>query len=218
MSYYASIAFKVLEPADVYPFLQTFKKESIEKIKEIAEENHAFSPLFRSIYTKTLEITDEQRKETEAWALNYVFKHRYFYLPECSLLGMYSVPTCLGYLFDAVIGFQNSCDQDYDYETWANIPCFAEIANKWKNMPIAEAAKALKLDGTNPSFADIDYGSKTACYDEIWNKIEWSLENDSEVLYVSLFGSYEYLAIERFIEATKDSIRQTIEKWNNKKT
>lgn len=217
MSYSCEIAFKTIEAEEVYSFLQKLKSLVSEKLGAIAEDNAFWLPSERqSAY-----------KELPEWALNQLeedwarkcFTFRYVYLPEKKILGVYGVPKQTEELFDCTVYFQNSCDQDYDFEEWNGVPIFEEIAQKWQNMSeedLFEAAKSCYED----DFEDdsecckerSDYIRRTFCYKEIWAMFEDSLYNDEKALYISLFGSYELYIIIRYVHLCRKHVRKVKEK------
>lgn len=75
----------------------------------------------------------------EYW-LNTLFTSRFVYWPNYDLLGVsgYKFPGEIENWFDGHFTFQNSSDQDYDYETWpAGIDLFATRINRVKMRMIA---------------------------------------------------------------------------------
>ena len=126
MSYSCTIYFKNIKADEVYSFFQELKTKLISKTDEIAKDNFLWLPSIRSDYRyKDIDgfITDDIDC---SWVQNSLFKYRYFYIPQHELLGVFSLPNGFDDMFDNVSHFQNSCDQDYDFEEWNGIPIFEQ--------------------------------------------------------------------------------------------
>lgn len=213
MSYWCQISFKTIEDGDIFSFFTEFKRKVGDNLEVIAENNFSFSPFSR----RSIEYVEDEKKkreihkEVEAWA-SRVFQYRYFYIPEHKLLGVFSVPDCIKDLFDLTHEFQNSCEQDYDFDSWNGIPIFESIANKWENISKESLAEAYRerydddtLDIDALSDEKIKYYSKDLCYDEIWkNFCEEFLQREESIVYMSLYGFYDILPIQRFVKVCYD--------------
>ena len=219
MSYSCTISFKQLPGDDVFEFLQNFKKKACEKIKEIARENCSFSPIMRDYHFEDdFAVTDEMRDRTETWAKSSVFKFRYFYNKDLHLLGIYGVYSCLQDIFDCSVFFQNSTDQDYEFDTWKGVRYFEEVAEKWKNASDEDVKEHYKAEHNNEwtpkCNSSLDYYRRSYAYDEIWKHFESTLEDDSSALHLSFFGYYDFFEMKRFVKYTEDAVMEKIEKWN----
>lgn len=219
MSYYCTISFKNIDPKDVYTFFQDMKKIASERIDQIALDSPSFSPIMKAYHFQDpFEITDQMREETKRWATESIFKYRYFYDSERALLGVYSLPDCLRDLFDLTFHFQDSCEQDYDFEDWNGVPSFEFIAEKWKNTSDEKMIDLMneRLDSDFDRKPDqIDYYRKTFCYDEIWKTISWTLDDDAKTVYLSIFGYWDFLPLQQFVNATEKAVLSQIEEWKN---
>ena len=194
MSYGAQICFKTIPAKDLFGFFQNLKTECSQKFKEIAKDNFLYLPSKRSEYKKIDEYLQEQANRS--WMRDNIFSFRYFYLPELELLGMFSIPNEVENLFDTSIYFQNSSDQDYEWEVWNGVEKFEAVAYKWQNLSNEAVFKHYRTnDGgfsdDEESTFDYDYYRKTFCYDEIWDLIDKFLYHESQVVYLSLYGGYE---------------------------
>lgn len=220
MSYSCTISFKTINADEIYSFFQQAKKACIDNIESFAQENYAFSPPFKRCSWKPIEIdyTEEfceLEESIETWAKNSIFKFRWFYLKDLNLLGVYTDDKSLKPLFDCTIYFQNSCDQDYEFEEWNGVAAFEQIADKYKNMSDADLAKKYKEKMSDEWDADehtvdLQYYAKSFAYDEVWNLVEHTLYNDDEALYLSVFGYYDILHMKRFSKAIIDAINQCV--------
>lgn len=218
MSYECQIHFKNIPADEVYGFMQNFKTEVLKKMDDIAKDNFLWMPSIRDSHL--YKDVEERiiREIDKAWVHN-VFKFRYFYLPKYELLGIFSVPDGFQNMFDNVTFFQNGCDQNYDYEKWAGIPLFEEIANKWKNVfsdkDVFELYK--KKHGKYPKDEkfDYDYRRKSFCYDEIWSHISDFLFKDTDCVYLSLFGGYELREVYDFRSKCKKHYEEWLKEIEN---
>lgn len=199
MSYGAEICFKQLAAADVFSFFQKLKAECTAKFEAIAEKEFLYLPSTTSQY-KGIDDYNLQLINRN-WMRNSIFSFRYFYLPELQLLGMFSIPDAVQFLFDAVIYFQNSTDQDYDFNSWKGIDDFEIIASKWQM--VSEEVVFKHYVETRDSHEDRDsfdyeYYRKTFAYEEIWSLIDKFLYNEELVVYTSLYGGYEIHEMQTF--------------------
>lgn len=222
MSYGCEIHFKNIPSDEVYGFLQTLKKAVLEKSDDIAKDNFLWLPSIRDshIYTDTPEHI--VKKIDSSW-VHDVFKFRFFYLPRCELLGVFSVPSGFKEMFDNVTYFQDSCDQDYEFNEWKGVPLFEEIAYKWEHVlsdkDVLELYKKRHGDITEEESADFDYEyeRKSLCYDEIWSHFSKFLYNDSSCVYLSLLGGYELREVYNFISECKKHYEEWLKEIENDK-
>lgn len=198
MSYRCYISFKQIPANAVYDFLLLIKQEIRHKLQDIAEDNYVFCPTVRYFHTPYSKLkTYAERSCTENWVTQSVSKFRYFYWKEYNLLGVYGVPDCIRDMFDDTIYFQNSVDQDYEFETWDKINVFRDVATKWKNSSEAYVKHAANIDEDD---FDVEYHRKSCCYNEIWYTYLYkTLEDDDSVIYFSCFGQYDLVIIQKFI-------------------
>jgi hypothetical protein len=145
---------------------------------------------------------------------NSIFSYRFFYIPAHNLLGVFGTPDAVHDIFDTTVYFQNSCDQDYDFDEWKGIPVFEEIAEKWKNATDEETRKKYdeKYGLDDEEDFDYEYQKKTFAYDEIRGMCEKYLYNKSEVVYVSMFGGYELYEIIGFV----NKCRKAYDEWKKR--
>jgi hypothetical protein len=163
-------------------------------------------PTLSSHYKNLDEFTQEGINRS--WMKEKIFTFRYFYLPEYELLGMFSIPRETEKLFDTTIYFQNSTDQNYDWEVWNGIEEFEISANKWQLIDKEIIYKKyLSRDfATEVPIEDFDddYYRKTFCYEEIWDKIRRFLDDEKEIVYLSLYGGYETFEAMKFVKYCED--------------
>lgn len=240
MSYSCTISFKQIKPEEIYPFLQKLKEEAIKIAPDVIKDEYIWSPIY-----KWMEFDDEKRnlikeekffsahnadtvrveRENEDWVIR-CFTFRWYLDFEKGVLMLYSIPKQLQHLFDNTVYFQNSCDQDYDFEDWSGIQYMEDIANKWKNMSNEEVTKLYKESSYYDDYNDdehirkwLDYYRKTMCYDEIWNRIEWTLYDDRDITYITLFSKWnDYEVLKRCNIATVRGIKEDwLDRFDKKK-
>ena len=207
MSYHATISFKTLKTNEIYPFFQKVKKSVSDNLEKIAEDEYLYLPSIRyaHLYEGVRRVVEEEADE--AWARN-VFTMRFFYLAEHDLLGVFGVPSEVQEIFDDSIYFQNSCDQDYEFEEWSKIPPFAKIAERWRTATDDEVRDKYGADGYGEwdegEDPDLDYYRRTFAYDEIWGMCEEYMWHDELAVHLSLFGFYDFLPRKKFVGFCKE--------------
>lgn len=215
MSYSCVISFKTIEADKLYGFFQQLKLKIIEKFPEIAKDNFIYLPSIRQ--KGALKGANEWAVDeiNEKWVLDGMFRYRYFYLPRHNLLGIFGIPDEIKNMFDTTLGFQNSCEQDYDYSYWKGVPVFEELAERWRTASneIIIAKLFGKIDEELDRDGNFEYWRKTFAYEAIWSLIEEYLFNDTSCVYLSIFGGYELNHIQRFIHLCKIAY----DKWKSKK-
>lgn len=226
MSYSCTISFKQIKTEEIYPFLQRLKEEATKIASEIIKEEYVWSPIY-----KWMGFDDQKRKviqeekffsahdadmvrverENEDWVIR-CFTHRWYWDFEKGVLMLYSIPKQLHHLFDNTVYFQNSCDRDYSFEEWSGVKYMEDIANKWKNMADEDFIKIYKESryywGDEDQEA-LNYCRRTMCYDEIWDRIEWTLYDDRKITYITLFSKWnDYDVLKRCNIATVKGIKE----------
>ncbi len=232
MSYGCGISFKQTKAEEIYPFLQKLKEETSKIAPDIIKDEYIWSPIYKwtmsdkknkalikdekflSIYN---EDVDRVVRENEDWITRY-FSFRWYWDSGKEVLMLYSIPNQLRHLFDNTVYFQDSCDRDYDFEEWSGVQYMEDISNKWKNMSDEEFIKLYKesqyydyegRDEEEYIQNHLDYYRKTMCYDEIWDRIEWTLYDDKKVTYITLFRKWgDYMLVEKCNIATVEGIRE----------
>ena len=212
MSYSATICFKTVREGEIYDFLKQIKDACKEKLEEIAKDEFIYMPSIKNDYMVKNDSDWVKEQLDRAWMRNAVFSYRFFYIPEHSLLGVLSVPSAINDIFDLTCYFQNSCDQDYDFEDWNGIPYFEFIAEKWKNATDEEVYKTFEYPEEHEEPIDYDYYRRSNAYEEIWGMCEKYLYHEEDVVYVSMFGGYEIAEQKGFVH----ECRKAYEEWLNK--
>lgn len=210
MSYHAEISFKTIGITELYQFLQKIKDTASKHIDKIAEDEFLYMPSVRydHLYKEVRSVV--ARDADEAWAKSAVFTMRFFYLAEHNLLGVFGVPSAVQECFDATIYFQNSTDQDYEYDEWKDVPIFAQIADRWKASTDEDVLRKYNADRNDDEMDtdDFDYYRRTFAYEEIWAMCEDYMWNDNQAVHLSLFSYYDFQTIMQFVEACKEKYEQ----------
>lgn len=135
MSYAFGMFFKQIKQEDLLSFIDKVQSEMRNHANEWIDYNKDYAPSVRSVRSLTNEPKFIKAFMDEYW-LNTLFTSRFVYWPNYDLLGVsgYKFPGEIENWFDGHFTFQNSSDQDYDYETWpAGIDLFATRINRVKN-------------------------------------------------------------------------------------
>lgn len=212
MSYSAQINFKTVREGELYGFLRKIKDACKSKFDEIAGDDFIFMPSIKNDYMLKKDSEWAKEQLDRAWMRNSVFSYRFFYIPEHNLLGVFGVPSAVKDIFDLTCYFQNSCDQDYDFEEWKGVPIFEQIAEKWKNATDEEVYKTFEFPDEYEEPIDYDYYRRSNAYDEIWKMCETYLYNEDDVVYISMFGGYELAEQIGFCEKCRDAY----DKWHKR--
>ena len=212
MSYGCTIYFKNIKADDVYLFFQKIKERANSKADEIAKCNFLWMPSIRNNHLyKDIEahIVDDI---DASWVGNWLFKYRYFYIPQHELLGVFGLPDGFDDMFDNVSYFQNSCDQDYEFDEWKGVPIFEQIAEKWKcqTNEVVETHYSENYGAHDEDF-DHDYYRRSFVYDEIWGMFEDYLYQDEKCVYLSLFGGYENYLLSAVVQKCKNYYAEWLE-------
>lgn len=195
MSYSCNISFKTMNPAALYKFLTGYKAILTSHLEDVAKEEYTYCPTVRYRECPYDLSNANRRSAAQAW-VKAVFSYRFFYLSDHDLLGVYGVPKCMRWLFDDTVYFQNSTDQDYNFNTWHKIPLFRGIANRWQSYDEAMVRDKCELTPED----DVEYHRRTGCYEEIWNNyVSDTLEDDDHAIYLSCLGYWDLDQIGRFI-------------------
>lgn len=135
MSYAVEVAFKKLDSIqEMQDFCATLKIEASkpEMIKKIMESDYIFFPDWDAEAIKKQpksEIWSNMALEhwiTELFTFNWAYIDKLHGKP-CGYLMMFWVPKGLHNLFDGVVYFQDSTDQDYSREDYSGLQIFEEI-------------------------------------------------------------------------------------------
>ena len=178
MSYRLDLSFKNCEPNAIYKHLEEFEDLLLKNAEEYIKQSLCF-----------VRLDSEQDRwyntEQVDKFIATLFKHHIWYCKEiqslCIVWG--SNVKEIDNWFDGYVYFQNSTDQDYDYETWDFNAMFKGIKENIKNMNREDFIK--KYNELFPDYweededipEDLDYHRKSAIYEmcekfinPIWEK------------------------------------------------
>lgn len=212
MSYYARIYFKQVESMEeAITVLNNFIKDysSVDNMKKVLEDNRYY--LYRDIHNADLKIvkSDPWKYITLLRALFQpllIFKAMYY--PQYKLLGLcfYDDITIHNHFKD-FIEFQNSCDQDYEYDTWNILGDF--FINKAKEFETMSVEKLIEVDkfclelynDDKEYFSKhLDYHRRSAMYEFVWSTLDLS-----DWLYHKVSKTDTFIPINFCVPLTNDN-------------
>lgn len=130
--------------------------------------------------------SDRDKGSADRYWLNEIFTLRFVYWEKHKLLGMsgFDFSKEVEDLFDCHVHFQNSCDQDYEFDTWAHeIDLFREYKVRYVSMPVEELK--FHLDDDDYTLEEIkemaDYYRRSLFYSFIYEELHlnnWLWDNE----------------------------------------
>lgn len=155
--------------------------------KKIIEDNDLYIPSSR------FDTIGEEARGIANFADKYwlesLFKFRFLYWPKYELLSIVGGNLINDPTFPMTMYFQNSTDQDYDFQEWleGNIPFFKEHVEFIQNIPfirLMDTCKDWFDDGVDFSDPKIEaYMRQSLLYNRIFSALElksWLYADDSE--------------------------------------
>lgn len=189
MSYAFGMFFKQIKQEDLLSFIDKVQTEMRNHAEEWIDYNKCYVPSVRSLtnapkFVKTF--------MNEYW-LNTLFTSRFVYWPDYDLLGVsgYKLPGEIENLFDGHFSFQNSSDQDYDYDQWpTGIRQFKARIDMIKNADDSTLYECVDKYMGDYSIeeikADPEYFKKVCIYDMIYEDLQlndWLYNHDNPAFY-----------------------------------
>ena len=174
MSYRLDLSFKNCKPQDVYKNICEFESLLVKNAKQYIKENLIFLRIDKE---KDRFYNTEQVDKF----ISTLFKHHICYCEEVSALCIVwgSDVDEINNWFDGHVYFQNSCDQNYDYETWDFNKSFRKIKDRIKKMKTDKFVKEYiqsneyyDEDDKDVILKNVDYYKKTFVYQTIENIID----------------------------------------------
>lgn len=152
-----------------------------EKMREMIEENKYFIPSIRW----NCKITEKRlgRIADEKW-LYSLFNFNFVYWPKYHLLGLVGTAGQNDESKWESVYFQNSCDQDYEFEDWPeNIDFFRTIVKEYKQMLELDDTSCIKrleergylsdyFDDEDLDESPVEYSVKTSLYKEVFRRLD----------------------------------------------
>lgn len=173
-------------------FLKQLNKDEdamkfIEQVKNTMNEN-----ILQYFYDKKDEYTFPNVDYDRLW-IRSAFTMRFIYWPHEHLVGLsgYAYPDKVKHMFDAYSYFQNSTDQDYEFEEWSSaINIFDRNKMDFMSKNIETLYYQGYIDQNCYDLDDLkdspDYYKKSCLYDKIYNDLKlddwlWERPNSSFV-------------------------------------
>lgn len=169
MSYRLDLSFKNCKPQDVHKNICEFEDLVLKNAEQYIKDNLIF---IRTDKEKDRFYNTEQVDKF----ISTLFKHHIWYCEEISALCIVwgSSVKEINDWFDGYVYFQNSCDQNYEYETWDFNKSFRKISNRIKKMKPDKFVKEYiqsndyyDEDDKERILKDVDYHKKTFVYETI---------------------------------------------------
>ena len=192
MSYAFGMFFKQIKQEDLLSFIDKVQAEMRNHAEEWINYNKYYAPSVRLFTLHSDELKFAKAYLDEYW-LNTVFTSRFVYWPDYNLLGVsgYKLPGEIENWFDGHFSFQNSSDQDYDYDQWpTGIDHFTARIDRVKN---ADDGRLFEyVDGLMGEYsieeikADPEYFKKVCIYDMIYEDLQlndWLYNRDNPAFY-----------------------------------
>lgn len=190
MSYYANIYFKKVSSFEegvktLNDYIEEFN--NIENMKKVIDNNMEYLQWrFKKCGINLDEICKKCLKQ-----MYYTFNQTFYnigililqslltfnakYYPDFNLLTLCieDSTNIINKYFDGNIEFQNSCDQDYDYETWNILgDYFINKAKEYEKMPIEKLINIFGYLDEEDREQRLDYFRKVAMYDFVYNTLD----------------------------------------------
>ena len=176
MSYSFGMCFKrIKNKKAAYDFALAFTKKCYENADEMLEQEKHYIPTHRKYVfgENAYKFNDVDR----FWLYD-VFNIRFIYWKKYKLLGIIgdNYPKECMNMIDTSVYFQNSTDQDYDYETWGKkIPLFNLLIWQYKYKNAKQVLKKKNKEYDDYTLEEItknlDYHRKTLVYSTIYEKL-----------------------------------------------
>ncbi len=220
MSYWCKISFKEIKAEDIQEFFVDMKRKAKERFEKTVEDNYMYSPMHKDVFYKNPEdITiklylTKYRTEQEDWGRK-VYTYRWFYLKEHNLLGVFGTGNELEDIFDTTLSFQNSCDQDYDFDYWDKVKLFRNIAEKHKTDTWEDVDPENDYKKDERTDKILEYLRKSSCYCEIWDTyLNDKLFKRDSCVFMSLFSPY-YDDLDFISKFSISCYKKTVEEIEN---
>lgn len=194
------------------------EKENIEKILE--REKYYF-PSMRHCSAKTenekLFLREADSRAIDGFCtLNFVYFHKAKLL---ALVG-WSYPQTEKY-FKKHVGFQNSCDQDYERDAWKGIKLFEQIWDECANVTAEQYFDT--LDETDKKFRTVEeineklgYYQRSLAYDRIYKELclnDWLWGRDVDDIFTRF--SFNVLSSREKHWETEQYASKCLRVWRN---
>lgn len=170
MSYGINISFKNCKKDEIYDKINEFEELLLKNAEEHIEKNTYFCRY------DTKKDRWENDKEINRFILS-LFRHHIWYCKDISAL-CFVIDTSIEEIrnwFDGIVYFQDSCDQNYDYEDWLFNDKFKSIVNWVQGLDEEQFKKEYLKEHEFYDEDEIDfddYDKKTLVYAKCYALIE----------------------------------------------
>ncbi|WP_097006703.1 hypothetical protein [Lacrimispora amygdalina] len=204
MSYWFRMHFAEVEEKQFLDFCIKLNRACIEEADEIIMDNAHYIPSIQHSFglLEESEYRENWREADRNWLYN-LFSNKFVYWPDKGLVGAVgNFPSKIEK--DLVtIEFQNSTDQNYDYEYWSGISYFEEITKLLKTGTTECILSHLNKGSVSAACytleeitEDIDYYKKSAVYNSIYNSLDldnwlWNKKGDFRSFSIQAINSSE---------------------------
>lgn len=168
MSYWFGMSFVKCKKDELLKKMQEMKENDLNKeyAEKLIKDNIWYRP--------SMDIEDTQLRvwKWNKWWVEKLFTHRYVYWEKYELLGVSS--EILAHGFTTQIYFQNSSDQNYEYNEWSGIPEFEETVKSIRGLSNETILEGYVEDVEECNDKDevIEYARKTLVYNKIYEMLE----------------------------------------------
>lgn len=189
MSYAFDMSFAMAaDEKEAFVLARHYVEKCMEKknARKFIEDNTIYIP---SIRYSHIEKTNNMADVADRYWLENLFKFRFLYWPKYQLLGLVGSNRIDDPAFPMSIYFQNSTDQNYDFQEWleGSIPFFKERVETITNMPqskLFDICKDYLDEDTDLSNPEIElYMRQSVLYENIFSALQlnsWLYSSGSE--------------------------------------
>ena len=160
---------------DAYEKARKFTEQYYKNADEVIAQNEFYIPSRRNT------LPDHIANRLNDYWLYGLFSIRFVYWKKYKLLGISGdYPEKMMEMVDMHQYFQNSCDQDYEYEYWKGVKLFEGIVEKCKKMDWTEIQANIDYETEEKNEESLEYYRKTRAYDEIYGTLQlgnWLYDN-----------------------------------------
>lgn len=167
MSYSFNMLFTSCEPKNVLDKCLSISKSIVKKPYKYIDYNRLYIP------SEKYDLSERIKSSFNDMWLYRLFNFNFVYWEKYNILGL--LGENYGDIdkdFDTQIYFQNSVDQNYDYDVWNGIPYFEGIATEIKSMPKEYLITISDYDSEDIENDTDDYYKKCIVYDTIFTSLD----------------------------------------------
>ena len=194
-----------------YSFMMSFcevknKAEAFDKALAYIKQYQTHKGMSALINNRTFPLLQQARTNSFAYdqALYAAFTFRFVYFPKHYILGL------VGDFNDfsaTSVYFQNSTDQDYDYEEWNGISLFEKLAEEAKQFSPDQIAQYFPEASNKEIQENLEYWRRSCLYQIIYEELhlgKWLYrdykENEQDDTIVT-FDLFALNSAEKFVNA-----------------